>query len=320
MAVPPRRAPTLRIRYEAEDFPGKVGIVTDDLLVSWDEILWSAITLGRPNLHSVFQYGEASYHEAIFRMSAIRMAIEQRSPRTWRLARTDVFKSLDPTEKGAVSYFLGMTFCKVFAARHLDTPWLLHLDIFRAQLGAALSGRSRPDLIGQAAGSHDWHAFECKGRASPPNAGEKAKAKAQAHRLVSVGGSPCSLHVGSFTYFKKDTLQFYWRDPEPKGRAIIIPDPVAAWRFHYEAALALYLHSQREAADGAALVEIEGLDMSIAIHPLVLEALLKQDWARAHAQARQFLGQLKADGYEADGLAIRSGPSWTNRFRPDEGS
>jgi hypothetical protein len=42
---------------------------------------------------------------------------------------------------------LGMTLCKVFASRFLLTPWLLHLDVFRAALNAVTLGRSRPDLV-----------------------------------------------------------------------------------------------------------------------------------------------------------------------------
>lgn len=47
-----------------------------------------------------------------------------------------------------MNYFLGMTFCKLFAAKLLNTPWLLHLDVFRPTLNPVLSGRSRPDLVG----------------------------------------------------------------------------------------------------------------------------------------------------------------------------
>ena len=123
-------------------------------------------------------------YEAVFRWSMVRMALEQRGPRGFKLRRTDAFKSLDPTEKGAVNYFLGMVFCKLFAAELLDTPWLLHLDVFRAQLDPrTLQGRSRPDLVGKHSSSGAWHAFECKGRASVPSQPEKNKAKAQAQRL-----------------------------------------------------------------------------------------------------------------------------------------
>ena len=101
-----------------------------------DELLWAAITIGRPSTYHVFRYGTASFHEAIFRLSLIRLAVEE----DWgnRLRRTDAFVALDPTEKGMGSYFLGMTLCKLFASRLLNTPWLLHLDVFRSSLSAVI--------------------------------------------------------------------------------------------------------------------------------------------------------------------------------------
>ena len=119
------------------------------------------LTVGRPNTAYVFTHGDASYHEALFRLSLVRMALEQ-EPSSGSLLRTTAFRSLDPTEKGAVSYFLGLAICKLFASTLLHTEWLLHIDVFRDQLDVTLLGRSRPDLVGQ--GDNDaWHAFECKG-------------------------------------------------------------------------------------------------------------------------------------------------------------
>src|SRR5271165_1936974 len=127
----------LRVRYESEQFPSSSlnnsGAVLD---VTWDDILWAAITIGRPNLHYVFQHGSSSFYEAMFRWSLVRMALQQRGPSGQRLVRTEAFKALDPTEKGATNYFLGMVFCKLFSTKLLDTPWLLHLDLFRDQIGA----------------------------------------------------------------------------------------------------------------------------------------------------------------------------------------
>ena len=174
---------TLWIPYTSRDFPSGTIAGRGDLQTGWGDLLWAALTVGRPNTAYVLAHGDASYHEALFRLSLVRMALEQR-PFSRSLQRTDAFRSLDPTEKGAVSYFLGMAFCKLFASRFLHTTWLLHLDVFRDQLGPALlGGRSRPDLVGQDV-KGAWHAFECKGRSSAPNVEDRRKAKAQAQRLV----------------------------------------------------------------------------------------------------------------------------------------
>jgi hypothetical protein len=234
------RGAYLLIDYESEDFPSSYGISsTGQLQVTWDDILWAAVTLGRPNLHYVFRHGTSSQFEAIFRWSLVRMALEQRGPSGSRLWRTNAFRSLDPSEKGAVNYFVGMTICKLFAADILGAPWLLHLDVFRDQLNPKiLRSRSRPDLVGQETVGSAWHAFESKGRASNPSSSDKAKAKDQALRLVSIDGNNCSLHIGAISFFKNDVLRFYWRDPEPeeprKRGQIDLHLPENSWQNYYE--------------------------------------------------------------------------------------
>ena len=119
----------LEIRYTSHDFPSASFRSWGNLETNWGELLWAAITVGRPNTAYVFQHGDASYWEAVFRLSLVRMALNQEAF-SKSFHRTDAFRALDPSEKGAVSYFLGMTVCKLFSSRLLGTPWLLHLDVF----------------------------------------------------------------------------------------------------------------------------------------------------------------------------------------------
>ena len=150
----------LRIPYTGEDFPINLLNREGDLRTGWDE-LTAALTVGRPSTAFVFRHGDSSLHEARFRIALVHMALEQ-AWCTGELRRTDAFMALDPTEKGAVSYFLGMTVCKLFASRLLNIPWLLHLDVFRDQLRWVTLGRSRPDLVGQDHRGR-WHAFRVQG-------------------------------------------------------------------------------------------------------------------------------------------------------------
>lgn len=142
----------LKIDCRSEEFPPTASVANgyQTLSTSWDELLWSALTIGRPNRQYVFQHGQASLHEALFRLSLVRMALEQSG---WgqRFKRTTAARTLDPTEKGAINYFLGLAVCKLFSARLLGAPWMIHLDVFRPLLNPVLTGRSRPDLVGQEA-------------------------------------------------------------------------------------------------------------------------------------------------------------------------
>jgi hypothetical protein len=60
---------TLRIDYESEGFPTSVPELNGQgtLNTSWDELLWAAITVGRPNRQYVFRHGRSSTYEALFR-------------------------------------------------------------------------------------------------------------------------------------------------------------------------------------------------------------------------------------------------------------
>jgi hypothetical protein len=295
---------TLHIDYQSEAFPPPYSPGWGILNTSWDELLWAAITIGRPSAYHVFRHGPASFHEAIFRLALVRMAVEQDS--FGSLRRTDTYAALDPTEKGMVSYFLGMVFCKLFAARLLQTPWLLHLDVFRNQLNPVTLGRSRPDLVGEDR-SGNWHAFESKGRSTVPSSADKAKAKTQAQRLVSIGGTNCSLHVGAFAFFRKDLLEFYWRDPEPDAQeAFKLPKPDKEWRFYFEPALRL-----TEELDSPILAaEREMADVLVDIHPEIRALLQEERWLQARLRAQELREDLAAERYQPDGLRVTAGRSW----------
>lgn len=301
---------TLRIAYQSEDFPTPYSFGSGLLNTSWNELLWAALTIGRPSTYHVLRHGPASFHEAIFRLALIRMAVEQ--DHKGFLRRTGAYAALDPTEKGMVSYFLGMTLCKLFAARLLRTPWLLHLDVFRNQLDPVILGRSRPDLVGEDV-TGKWHAFECKGRSSAPTSADKAKAKKQANRLLALGGTRTSLHIGTFSYFRRDVLEFYWRDPEPDEEdAINLPEPNGEWGFYFEPSLRL----AGETDSVAFAAEREMADVKIDIHPEIRVLLEKGEWSQAKRQAQRLRETLISEGYQPDGLRVTAGDSWAKRFEP----
>lgn len=308
------KAARLAIPFTSARFPPAFAVRSGTLNFSWSDLLWAAITIGRPNTAYVFKHGDASIHEALFRLSLVRMALEQ-VPFSNRLHRTAAFRALDPTEKGAISYFLGMAVCKLFASRLLRAPWLLHLDVFRDQLNpATLGGRSRPDLVGQDVNGA-WHAFETKGRSSVPSSEDKQKAKAQAQRLVSVDGSACSLHIGSFAFFRGDELEFYWRDPEPEEPEKLEPIGIRVrdedWANYYASALALAY----ELGSDFLSAQVQGIDIKVEIHPKVRVLLLEGQWVAARSLAAEMRQQLEAGGFQPDGLRVVAGDSWRRRFK-----
>ncbi|MCY4375060.1 MAG: hypothetical protein OXC31_14965 [Spirochaetaceae bacterium] len=253
------------------------------------------------------------------------MALEQDRPMSPRLHLTQAMKCLDRTEKGMVNYFVGMTLCKLFANRLLYTPWLLHLDVFREQLQPVLRQGSRPDLVGQSV-SNQWHGFECKGRIQPLGSSGKQRAKDQASRLISVKKIPCSLHVGSVTYFRRNVLEFYWCDP-PSARnvGIDIDFQEESWS-HYYGPIAEIITTYRQGdlvaseevmrrdVHGNLYVRVIQCDVEIGIHQAIEELLVNQEWQRARFTASEQAEEFRVQGFHADGLVVRAGDSWSRRY------
>jgi len=312
----------LIIDYTSEGFPAGSPVTNGGavLTTNWNELLWAAVTVGRPNRQYVFRHGNASMYEALFRLSLVRMALEQSGPSAYRLRRTDAAKTLDPSEKGAVNYFIGMVFCKLFSWKLLNAPWAIHLDAFRPQLNRFLTGRSRPDLVAETA-SGEWLSLEAKGRISAPSNEAKNKAKQQAERLVSVNGAPIQFHIGCITYLRNDTIRFFWRDPEPPQdkphRQIKLELNDNIWRYYYRPMLDLIM-SRPQSFDAmlheTVLMPIKELDIEIGIHPEVLKPLSHDQWIYAKRSYRPAAEYFRKEGYQPDGVRIVAGPTWLLPF------
>jgi hypothetical protein len=60
---------------------------------------------------------------------------------------------------------------------------------------------------------------------------------------------------------------------------------------------------------------IEGTDVGVSLHPIVARSLAQGDWGAAHEAAENAADVLDEDGYQPDGLAVRVGESWQERFK-----
>jgi hypothetical protein len=314
----------LTLDYESEGFPAGAPVANgvSTLDTNWDELLWSAITVGRPNRQHVFRHGLASTYEALFRLSLVRMAVEQSGPAARRLRRTAAAKCLDPSEKGAINYFMGMTTCKLFGAKLLNAPWMLHLDVFRPMLNPVLTGRSRPDLIAQMQ-SGGWLAFESKGRVSHPDVNAKTKAKQQANRCVSVSGVAVTYHIGGIMYFRNDVLRFFWRDPpaDDPANAIRLSVDSDVWQHYYGPTLQL-VRTDGNAFDQMlqepALIPVSAADIEVGVYPHVLRFLAKNMWSEAKSWCDQNGAELLGQGYQTDGIRVKAGKAWLSPFNEAE--
>lgn len=180
------------------------------------ELFWSAITVGRANFTDVLRNGIYSQYEIMYRASLL---VANLSLNGQRLVKSSAYEHLDPSEKSAVSYFLGLTFTKLLSAKLLNMPWVMHVDVYRRQFeigGNAInfrSSRSRPDLIGLDSG-RNWIVLESKGRTNGVNLDLLDVAKEQTRKIRRIGGAYPTLRVGVVTHFPYGEVFVDWIDPE----------------------------------------------------------------------------------------------------------
>jgi hypothetical protein len=325
----------LHIPFQSEGFPQSSPVVDGNriLEVTWSDLLWAALTVGRPDLHYVFQHGESSFYEAIFRLSLVRMALQQASLGSRRLQRTPAARHLDPSEKASVSYFLGLNVCKLFAERCLAVPFVLHLDVFRDELNPAiLSGKSRPDLVGRLPDGN-WIVIESKGRVSPPDFTTRTKAKAQAQRLIAVQGMPLQYAIGAITYFKRNVLNFYWVDPpanngpdagdtRPRNPFSLSFLEEVAWRGYFQPIANLLTLPRVKIADPLSTIPIPEADVTLHIHSDLARYLRVQQWVKAFefCTDKKMADEFTRLGLHGDGTGVEAGKSWIQPYRPESES
>lgn len=193
--------------------------VPSSLSVSWNDLVWAAITSGKAGPSYLLAHGWHSLADLVVRSHTIYANLRQGKS---GCERSSLYETQDPSEKGATSYFLGMTMAKLFAGTYFNTPWLFHLSQASSH-GASVAflpgSNSRPDLIGTTT-SGDWIVVEAKGRTRGFNADALVKAKAQTTMIRSINGSTPVLSVALQAYFTK-TLQVRLDDPPERDREAI---------------------------------------------------------------------------------------------------
>jgi hypothetical protein len=150
-----------RISLSAKQFKAPLTHVngSSTLDFSWADLVWAAISVGKAEANQLVRFGFYSMFELLYRASILFANL--REDGLGYLTKSDAFKALDPSEKGALSYFFGLTTAKLFAEKHLGVSWLMHLDVYKAQLHPVVThrGKVKPDLLGRDA-QNQWVVIE----------------------------------------------------------------------------------------------------------------------------------------------------------------
>jgi hypothetical protein len=295
------------VRYHAEQFaagnPLLVG--AHDLDVTWEEINWAAQTVGKAE-HHVGVHGLFSLFESVYRTTIVWANLMESG--AGRLIKSPAYEALDPSEKGSISYYLGLIFAKLFAFRRLDTPWLLHFDVYGEEHDALLEGAEKPDLIGLNAAGH-WIVYEAKGRTGGFSTSVLAGAKDQAEEIITIGGVEPTLRIGGLVCFRSDGLHLFVVDPPSskrrRSRKVKLSEQefLASYYSTLNAALDVRQDARREDRNGEEyrILELSDLDVSIGV-PVRLPPH-RRVTAPAHIAAPRFIGP--------DGVEITLGNAWS---------
>jgi hypothetical protein len=295
------------LRYHAADFGGGNPLLvgTHDLDVSWEQINWAAQTVGKAE-HHVGMHGLFSLFEAAYRTTIVWANLMESA--SGRLIKSPAYEALDPSEKGSISYYLGLIFAKLFAFRRLDTPWLLHFDVYREEHEALLEGNEKPDLIGlNAAG--DWIVYEAKGRTGGFLTSVLDDAKDQAQEITAIGGIEPVLRVGSLVYFRSDGLHLSVVDPPAsksrRQRDVKLSerDFLAQYYATFDAAVDVRQNARREERNGEEYRILELNDLDVAIGVPVAARLERRVTPPGQIDNASFIGP--------DGIEIALGGAWS---------
>ncbi|HWB53168.1 MAG TPA: hypothetical protein VG722_03215, partial [Tepidisphaeraceae bacterium] len=213
--------------------------VPDTWNISLPSIIRAAMLVGRQSMFDVFQFGEWSKLELRWRSAIVRANTMERpiSRRVTRLVPTPAFRALDGSEKGAVSYLLGIAAAKIVAERQCGVRWLMHMDVYTKPdhpyaspfypVVPVPNADGRPDLIGLDP-TGKWAVLEAKGRSGNIPDALKIKSKTQTQTISTINGDMPGWRLASLTSFVKAGMKIDIVDPiEPLPDAFpltIAPD------------------------------------------------------------------------------------------------
>lgn len=195
-----------RLEYNAEDFGPSWGNLLrgrNELVCSWEELVWASITVGKRNWSHVWKHGFYSAIEVIFRTSMVYAYLIENSDQN--LEKSEVYKNSDPSEKSAISYFQGIMITKLLANKLFKIPWLMHLDVYKGTIPHSVINNSRPDLIGVDS-NRRWFIFEAKGRSNGFSRDTQNEAKKQTRQLRRIDGQFPMLRAAVQSYYSSSNL------------------------------------------------------------------------------------------------------------------
>lgn len=319
-----------RILYHAYHFgrhwgPNLQG--SHSLNISWFDIVWAAITVGKLGYQDIFAHSQFSVNELRFRTHLLYANLMNDGG---EIRRSSLYDSLDSTEKSAISYFLGMMIAKLMGLFLLNTPWLVHIEKLNRIYDLGLVGRSRPDLLGKDRRGN-WVVVEAKGRTNGFSQQALDNAKSQTRKLRHISGMLPNLRVATEACFDNG-LQVHISDPENYDEyAIDIEIKEEKFLFaYYEPFRDLYdlsLRSETIKDEYYLFSDYEVIGLSIGLSKRLYEYTSKPDikvkniGALLHKEPIEIPEEKRRTVLYPDGIAISLDSKWSEdmmSLRPEK--
>ncbi|MFC9692284.1 hypothetical protein ACFTSF_27300 [Kribbella sp. NPDC056951] len=258
--------------YEANKFTSLNGPASGTLPVSMSRLVRAAMSVGATPI--AMGGHPRPLIELLWRGAMVQASLQETSGHWYK---APAYKFLDPSEKTAVSYFLGMTQAKISCELLLGVPHLIHLDSVLQLLGAP-TRTSRPDLVGYDAFSRQFSiSVEAKGRSGGWFDNIIDKAKDQARLMPAVVGPKSNVCVASLAYFgSRGRWEAYLEDPPKSNSQIDDIQPSTLLVGYYRPLVAAMFEagiSESERSDAEVVTNLPGLDAKLGLPEPIVRAL-----------------------------------------------
>jgi len=213
--------------------------------------------------------------------------------------RSEAYSRLDPSEKSAVSYFLGMAQASVTMTSLLSVTNLVHLDAIMALRGIP-STASRPDFLGLDRHQNEIVAVEAKGRTRGRTADLTRRAKAQSRALPNVVGSSVTCVASIASFDSEGCWTAYLEDP-PKNSKVASEYEAIGNLTTADLLVAYYLpivatmfaaQADRGPSGDTFVVRIPAVDVDVSIPTGIADALGKQPFGEVSRASVADLGSV----------------------------
>lgn len=256
-----------------------------------------------------------------WRLASLHLALTvKRLGNRVHLTLPEVWRRLDPSEKGSVKLVLGNIVAKLLVEQLLGAPFFVFLDRYWRTLGIQLPAGRRPDFIALGAGGLRI-SVEAKGRARKMSSSALEDAKDQAKGVTRVLGAPITAQVVVACHFSAGLLHASLHDPDPEY-SLPLPDERLVTDYylpvrqllteaHEDQQGSLAVH--REQIRGVQLASVPAADFMVGLRPEVSALLDDNQAATLPAKLKALAPQFAHDRElptGPDGVVVLPGRSW----------